>query len=108
GEDTQKDFLLYYSLSKKEFGMLLLTHREPGKDGYFLMLISPKSDIGEAERVPQDIVFVMDTSGSMSGAKLDQAKAALKFGVESLSPRDRFNIITFSGEEHMMNGDLLK
>lgn len=107
-EDAQKDFLLYYSLSKKDFGMLLLTHREPGKDGYFLMLISPKSDISEAERVAQDIVFVLDTSGSMSGVKMEQAKAALKFGVESLSPRDRFNIITFSGEEHMMNSDLLK
>ena len=50
GEDTQKDFLLYYSLSDKEFGLSLLTHREPGKDGYFLMLLSPKVNIGEAER----------------------------------------------------------
>jgi Ca-activated chloride channel family protein len=108
GEDTQKDFLLYYSLSRKDFGMLLLTHREPGKDGYFLMLISPKSDAGEQQRLAQDIVFVLDTSGSMSGVKLEQAKAALKFGVESLSANDNFNVISFSGEEHLMNGYLLK
>jgi Ca-activated chloride channel family protein len=108
GEDTQKDFLLYYSLSEKDFGLSLLTHREPGKDGYFLMLISPKSNISEQERVAKDIVFVLDTSGSMSGDKMEKARAALKFGVESLSPRDRFNIISFSGEEHLMKGSMIE
>jgi Ca-activated chloride channel homolog len=108
GEDTQKDFLLYYSLSEKDFGLSLLTHREPGKDGYFLMLISPKSNINEQERVAKDIVFVLDTSGSMSGEKIDKAKAALKFGVESLSVRDRFNIISFSGEDHLMKSGLIE
>lgn len=108
GEDTQKDFLLYYSLSEKDFGVSLLTHREPGKDGYFLMLVSPKSNIVEQERVAKDIVFVLDTSGSMSGEKIDKAKAALKFGVESLSARDRFNIISFSGEDHLMKAGLIE
>jgi Ca-activated chloride channel homolog len=108
GEETQKDFLLYYSLSEKDFGISLLTHREPGKDGYFLMLISPKSNIGEQARVAKDIVFVLDTSGSMSGDKMEKARAALKFGVESLAPRDRFNIISFSGEEHLMKGSLIE
>jgi Ca-activated chloride channel homolog len=108
GEDTQKDFLLYYSLSEKDFGLSLLTHREPGKDGYFLMLISPKSNIGEQERAAKDIVFILDTSGSMSGEKIDKAKAALRFGVESLSARDGFNIISFSGEEHLMKAGLVE
>jgi Ca-activated chloride channel homolog len=107
GEDSQKDFLLYYSLSEKDFGLSLLTHREPGKDGYFLMLISPKANISEQDRVAKDIVFVLDTSGSMSGDKMEKARAALKFGVESLAPRDRFNIISFSGEEHLMKGALI-
>ena len=108
GEDSQKDFLLYYSLSEKDFGVSLLTHREPGKDGYFLMLISPKSNLGEQQRVAKDIVFILDTSGSMSGEKITKAKAALKFGVESLSPHDRFNIISFSGEEHLMKANLIE
>lgn len=107
-EDTQRDFLLYYSLSEKDFGLSLLTHREPGKDGYFLMLISPKSNIGDQQRAAKDIVFILDTSGSMSGGKIDKAKAALRFGVESLSPRDRFNIISFSGEEHLMKAGLIE
>jgi Ca-activated chloride channel homolog len=107
GEDTQKDFQLYYSLSDKDFGVSLLTHREPGKDGYFLLLVSPKLNIGEKDLVAKDIVFVLDTSGSMSGEKIEKARAALRFGVESLSERDRFNIISFSGEEHLMKSNLV-
>ena len=108
GPDAQKDFQLYYSLSEKEFGLSLLTNREPGKDGYFLMLISPKTGISEQSRLAKDVVFVFDTSGSMSGEKIDKAKAALRFGVESLSERDRFNIISFSGEEHLMKSSLVE
>ncbi|MGH9824715.1 MAG: VIT domain-containing protein, partial [Blastocatellia bacterium] len=108
GQDAQRDFQLYYSLSDKEFGLSLLTYREPGQDGYFLMLISPKNAITDAQRQPKDIVFVLDTSGSMSGEKIDNAKAALKFGVESLDSRDRFDIISFSGEEHLMSAELLE
>ena len=107
GDESQKDFLLYYSLSDKEFGVSLLTHREPGKDGFFLLLVSPKLNIGESDRVAKDVVFVFDTSGSMSGEKMEKARGALKFGVESLSERDRFNIISFSGEEHLMKSSLI-
>ncbi|HET8674940.1 MAG TPA: VIT domain-containing protein, partial [Blastocatellia bacterium] len=108
GEEAQKDFQLYYSLSEKEFGLSLLTHREPGKDGYFLLLISPKVNVGEQERAAKDVVFVFDTSGSMSGEKIEKAKAALRFGVDALSVRDRFNIISFSGEEHLMKASLVE
>jgi Ca-activated chloride channel family protein len=108
GEEARKDFQLYYSLSEKEFGLSLLTSREPGKDGYFLMLISPKTGISEQGRLAKDVVFVFDTSGSMSGEKIDKAKSALRFGVESLSERDRFNIISFSGEEHLMKSSLVE
>jgi Ca-activated chloride channel family protein len=107
GEAAQNDFQLYYSFTEEEFGLSLLTHREPGKDGYFLMLISPKTRLEEQDRLAKDVIFVFDTSGSMSGEKIDKARAALRFGVESLSERDNFNIISFSGEEHMMARDML-
>jgi Ca-activated chloride channel family protein len=108
GEQAQKDFQLYYSLSEKEFGLAMLTHREPAKDGFFLLMISPKVNIDEKDRIAKDVVFVFDTSGSMSGEKMEQAKAALKFGVNSLGDRDRFNIIAFSGEEHLLKGNLIE
>src|SRR5687767_14810924 len=89
--------------------MTLLTHREPGKQGFFLLTISPKDDISEAEYAAKDVVFVLDTSGSMDGAgKMEKARAALLFGVRSLRPSDRFNVINFAGEEHLMTTGLLQ
>lgn len=104
GSSAQPDFQLFYNLSEQDFGVSLLTYREPGKDGYFLLLVSPKAQLDQREVVAKDVVFVLDTSGSMSeDNKMEKAKSALRHGVNSLSPRDRFNIISFAGEEHLMS-----
>ncbi|HEX8502579.1 MAG TPA: VIT and VWA domain-containing protein [Pyrinomonadaceae bacterium] len=108
GREPQ-DFQLFYTLSDADFGMTLLTHREPGKQGFFLLTISPKDDLAEAEYAAKDVVFVLDTSGSMAEAgKMEKARAALLFGVRSLRPADRFNVINFAGEEHLMTTGLLQ
>jgi Ca-activated chloride channel family protein len=102
------DFQLFYALSKDDFGMSLFTHREPGKDGYFLLMLSPKDTINEQELAAKDIVFVIDTSGSMAEAdKMEKARAALLFGIRSLRNGDRFNVISFAGEEHLMENGLM-
>ena len=107
GKEPQ-DFQLFYTISKEDFGLTLLTHREAGKNGYFLMMISPKEDWSEQEYSAKDIVFVVDTSGSMSEeGKMEKARAALLYGVRILRPQDRFNIIAFSGEEHLMETSLI-
>lgn len=106
--DNDSDFQLFYGLSNDDFGMTLLTHREPGKDGYFLLMLSPKDDVSERELVNKDIVFVLDTSGSMADeGKMEKAKNALLFGVRTLRDGDRFNIINFAGEEHLMEKGLI-
>ncbi len=105
---AQPDLQLFYSLSEQEFGVSLLTHREPGKDGYFMLLVSPKAELDKSQTVAKEIVFVLDTSGSMSDDnKIGKAKAALRFGVNALNPRDRFNIVSFAGEEHLMTTGLI-
>ena len=55
-------------------------------------------DVKEKQVVPKDVAFVLDTSGSMAGKKLEQAKKALQFCVENLNDGDRFEIIRFSTE----------
>src|SRR5215208_1562750 len=108
GREPQ-DFQLFYTLSDADFGMTLLTHREPGKQGFFLLTISPKDTVSEQEYVAKDVVFVLDTSGSMAEAgKMEKARSALLFGVRSLRPADRFNVINFAGEEHLMTTGLLQ
>jgi hypothetical protein len=103
-----QDFVLYFSHSEKEFGLSLLTYREKGKDGYFLALLSPKMELKPGEMVPKDIVFVLDTSGSMSEeGKISKAREALKFGIRSLHAADHFNVINFASEEHLFETALL-
>jgi Ca-activated chloride channel homolog len=104
----QQDFQLFYTISKEDFGLTLLTHREPGRDGYFLLMISPKTDWSEKEYTAKDVVFVVDTSGSMGeDDKMEKARSALLYGVGILRPQDRFNVISFAGEEHLMEAGLI-
>ncbi len=92
-----KDFLLYYNLSKTEFGLSLLTHRSGGEDGVFMARLAPKMPKPE-QILPKDICFVIDVSGSMSGLKIEQARKSLKFCLDNLNKDDRFNVISFSTE----------
>ncbi|HLL77647.1 MAG TPA: VIT and VWA domain-containing protein [Pyrinomonadaceae bacterium] len=106
---AQPDFQLFYTLSAADFGLSLLTHREPGKDGYFLLTVSPKDNWAEAEYAAKDVVFVLDTSGSMAEeGKMEKAQAALLFGVRTLRDADRFNVISFAGEERLMEAGLIQ
>ncbi len=89
-----KDFLLYYSVSNKDLAANLLTHKNEGEDGYFLLTLTPP--VQSKEVIGKDIVLVADTSGSMQGDKIVQTKKALKYIVDALSPADKFSIVQFA------------
>jgi Ca-activated chloride channel homolog len=92
-----RDFQLFYTVSEKDFGLSLMTYRpDPDKPGMFLMMIAPKSEVAAKERAARDVVLILDTSGSMSGSKIEQAKKSVKFALEKLEGDDRFAIIQFS------------
>jgi len=92
-----RDFQLFWTVDKKDFGLSLMTYRpDPKQAGLFLILVSPKSEVNADERVPRDVAFVLDTSGSMKGEKIEQAKKALKFCIGELAKDDRFAIVQFS------------
>ncbi|MEZ5422978.1 MAG: VWA domain-containing protein [Pyrinomonadaceae bacterium] len=74
-----------------------------------MLQLSPKADIRESEIASKDIVFVIDTSGSMADeGKMDKARAGLLFGIRGLRAGDRFNVINFAGEEHLMEKGLIQ
>ncbi len=92
-----RDFVLYYAVSKKDLGLNLITYRaDPEKPGYFMLLSSPREEMEEDKVLPRDITFVFDTSGSMRGEKIEQARSALRYCVQGLKAEDRFNVIAFS------------
>ncbi|MCC6739165.1 MAG: VWA domain-containing protein, partial [Planctomycetia bacterium] len=94
-----KDFLLYFTQQDGDFGMNMVAQREAGEDGYFMLMLSPKAEATDAEVVKRDVCFVIDNSMSMAEEdRMPQAKKALKAGLETLNPGDRFNVIRFSTE----------
>jgi len=90
-----RDFVLYYTVSKKEFGLNMLTHAATNNKGFFMMMLAP-SVAAPGAVMPKDVTFVIDTSGSMAGSKIEQTRKALEYGVKKLNAGDRFNIIRFS------------
>jgi Ca-activated chloride channel family protein len=102
------DFQVVFSTEDADVGVNLMTCRNGDGDGYFLLLASPGADIKSNRVVPKDVAFVLDTSGSMAGNKLAQAKKALQFCIENLNDNDRFEIIRFSTEAEPLFDKLVK
>jgi Ca-activated chloride channel family protein len=90
------DFKVIFSQDPKAIGISLLTYRSAADQGYFLLMASPGNSTKTDGAEPKDITFVLDTSGSMAGAKMEQAKKALGFCLANLNDTDRFEIIRFS------------
>jgi Ca-activated chloride channel family protein len=99
------DFELYYTVSPEEIGLNLLSYREAGEDGFFVLLVAPPVEAQEV--VAKDVIVVLDTSGSMEGEKMQQAKDAAVYIVKHLNAEDRFNIVGFSTGVRRFAPDLL-
>ncbi len=103
-----EDFIVYYTVSEKDIGLSLLPYRESGDNGFYLLMVSPRVELGEEELGSKHVSFVLDTSGSMGASnKIQQAKDALKFCVSSLNKRDKFNIIAFSSAVEPYRSELV-
>lgn len=107
GSGSDRDFVLYYTTSKARVGVNLITHKEAGEDGYFMMLVAPDSQLAQSEIPAKDVVFAFDTSGSMAGEKIEQARKALLNLIGNLNPNDRFNIVTFSSDTRTFRDGLV-
>lgn len=96
GDATQRtgDLELFLPLAHALVGMSLVTSQPVGDDGFFMLLLAPGT-VAQASAVHRDLVAVLDVSGSMSGDKLEQAKAALVQLLGTLRARDRFRVVTF-------------
>jgi Ca-activated chloride channel family protein len=73
----------------------LLTNATRDDHGYALITVTPPTELAQ-NRTPRDVAFVIDASGSMSGQKMEQAKAAGRQLLRTLGERDRFRLVDFS------------
>ncbi|HXI74800.1 MAG TPA: VIT and VWA domain-containing protein, partial [Pyrinomonadaceae bacterium] len=96
-----KDFVLRYDVAGAKISDAVLTH-STGTGGFFTLILQPPERVTVEDVTPKELVFVLDTSGSMSGFPIEKAKETMKLALDNLYPYDTFNLITFSGDEHIL------
>jgi len=94
---ADRDFqLTWHPTPRREPIATVFTEQKNGDTYAMLMLVPPTQHDEKAPRIPRDLTFIIDTSGSMAGPSIDQAKRALAAALTRLSMQDRFNIIQFN------------
>lgn len=82
---------------KREAVASFLTHpEEAGDAGHFLLLMAPPTRDKDAPKLKREVTVVIDRSGSMAGAKMDQAREAASQVVEGLEEGEFFNLIIYN------------
>ena len=92
-----KDFLLTYRVAGDNINDAVLTHRSE-RGGFFTLILQPPQRVAVETVTPKELVFVLDTSGSMSGFPIEKAKETMNLALATLNPHDTFNLITFAGD----------
>lgn len=100
-EIPNKDFVLRYDVAGSKVQDAVLTHRAE-RGGFFTLILQPPDRVTAEDVTPKEIVFVIDTSGSMMGFPIEKAKEAMKLALDGLYPQDTFNLITFAGDTHIL------
>src|SRR5687768_11967354 len=96
GGDLNRDVVLALHLSRPKTGVDMITSKQKGEDGYFLLTLTAGEELAE-HNAGMDYVFILDVSGSMNdGGKLDLSRNALGAFVNGLGDKDRVEVIAFN------------
>jgi len=109
-EIPNKDFILKYDVAGEQIADAVLSQAESqtvsraksGAGGYFTLILQPPASLPESDITPKELVFVLDTSGSMMGFPIEKAKELVNHALDELYPGDTFNLITFSGDTRVL------
>ncbi|MGK7922762.1 MAG: VIT domain-containing protein, partial [Trichodesmium sp.] len=101
-----KDLVLRYQVAGKETQSTVLSQAD-NKGGHFAVYLIPALEYQTKEIVPKDVVFLMDTSGSQSGAPLEQSKVLMRRFLQGLNPDDTFTIIDFANSSQTLSSEPL-
>ncbi len=110
-EEADRDFELVWSAQGGSLPQAAaFTESRNGTDYTLLMVMPPQPTAAEKAAIaplPRETVFIIDTSGSMQGTSIQQAKEALLTGLATLTSRDRFNVVEFNSVTRPMWPDAL-
>lgn len=108
-EVPSSDLRLFYDVGKGKVSTRVLSYRpDKSQEGYFLLLASPEIKADDGSHPAKTVIFVIDRSGSMSGKKIEQVKASLKYVLNNLRQGDTFNIVAFDSQVEAFRPELQK
>ncbi|OEU54556.1 MAG: hypothetical protein BA862_12660, partial [Desulfobulbaceae bacterium S3730MH12] len=100
--DLARDVVLAFQVTRPMTGMDLLTSKNKGEDGYFVLTLTAGKEL-EKMQTGADYVFILDISGSMANkGKLETSVRSLESFINNLAPDDRFEVITFNKKPYTM------
>ncbi len=106
-----RDFILRWKTAETTIEPGFFAHvsdaRDPSADpsvkgGYFALMIEPPARVAPATVRPRELIFVLDTSGSMNGFPMEKSKALARKAIAAMRPTDTFNFITFAGATRVL------
>ena len=96
GTQMDHDFeLVWQPVPSERPRAMAFTEKVDGKPYHLLMVMPPDQDKAPPIRMPRETIFIVDTSGSMHGVSMSQAKRAVHLAIKALQPGDLFNVIEF-------------
>lgn len=100
-DEADRDFELAWRVAGTAPQAAMFVDRGNGGDTDYalLMVVPPQPNADEAaafQRLPRETILIIDTSGSMEGASIEQARQAISMALDTLTERDRFNVVEFN------------
>lgn len=106
GGSLAQDVVFHYRLARPKTGFDLITSRQKGQDGYFLLTLTAGKELAALDS-GMDYVFLLDISGSMANdSKLLVSKNSVQAFVDELGVEDRFELMTFNVQPQTLFGEL--
>lgn len=99
GVPLDRDVVVTAKVASREPSLAVRTFRGAAGDPFFAAVVTPP-EVAEDRVLARDVTLVLDTSGSMEGEKIAQAKASARYLLGRLRARDRVNVLLFSDVVH--------
>ncbi len=95
-EIPDRDFVLKYAVAGDEINDAVLVHAD-ARGGFFSLILQPPRQVEPESVTPKEMMFVIDSSGSMSGFPIETAKKTMRMCIDQMNPNDTFNLVSFAG-----------
>ncbi len=92
-----KDFILRYQVAGQVPEVAVIAHHDE-RGGFFTLIIQPQRQMSDEQVVPRELIFIVDTSGSMNGFPVEKSKEAMRKLIKGMRATDTFNVVRFAGD----------